>query len=51
LLSVKRDSQEDLQSLYELLVKVTNNPTTVQALIKCENYDEFVKIVLDERHA
>jgi len=49
LLCVKKGSQEDLQSLYQLLVKIINQPATVHSLIKCKTYDEFMNIVLKEK--
>ncbi|TFJ92185.1 BglG family transcription antiterminator [Lentibacillus salicampi] len=45
-LSVKRNSTEDLQSMYELLGNIIDSPSLVQELIKAETYDEFVKVLL-----
>nr|WP_090237580.1 BglG family transcription antiterminator [Lentibacillus halodurans] len=45
-LSVKRNSTEDLQSMYELIGKIIDSPTIVQKLIKAETYDAFVKVLL-----
>lgn len=45
-LSVKRNSMEDLQSMYDLLGKIIDSPSTVQKLIKSESYNEFVKVLL-----
>lgn len=45
-LSVRRNSTEDLQSMYELLGQIIDSPTRVQKLIKAESYDAFVKMLL-----
>ncbi|WP_375051312.1 BglG family transcription antiterminator [Virgibacillus sp. JSM 102003] len=45
ILSVRRNSMEDLQSMYELLGKIIDSPTTVQKLINAETYNEFVKVL------
>lgn len=45
-LSVKRNSMEDLQSMYELLGQIIDSPALVQNLIKAESYDEFLKVLL-----
>src|SRR5699024_12137509 len=45
LLCVKKDSTEDLQSMYELLGEVINNKLIVQRLIKTDNYDDFMSVL------
>ncbi|GAA0592163.1 transcriptional regulator LicR [Virgibacillus siamensis] len=45
-LSVKRNSTEDLQSMYDLLGKIIDSPSIVQKLIKTESYEEFVNVLL-----
>src|SRR5699024_10312170 len=42
LLCVKKESTEDLQSMYELLGEVINNKLIVQRLLKADNYDGFM---------
>lgn len=46
ILSVRRNSMEDLQSMYELLGKIIDSPTTVQKLINTQTYDQFIKALL-----
>lgn len=41
-LCVKKDSQEDLQVLYEKLGQIIDHPSTVQKFIKAESFREFV---------
>lgn len=45
-LSVKKNSQEDLQAMYDLLGKIIDNPKIVQQLIKAKSYDDFMKILI-----
>lgn len=45
-LSVKKNSQEDLQAMYELLGKVIDHPQIVQQLIKAKSYEDFMKILI-----
>lgn len=45
LLCVKKDSQEDLQEMYDLLGKIIDNNALVQKIIKVKNYDEFIHII------
>lgn len=47
LLSVKKNSQEDLQSMYELLEKIIDNKSIVQSLIKVKSYDEFMRVLVE----
>lgn len=44
-LSVKKNSQEDLQTMYELLGSIIDNPNIVQNLIKAKTYEEFMKML------
>jgi lichenan operon transcriptional antiterminator len=44
-LSVKRESQEDLQSLYELLGKIIESPALVQSLLKAKSYEAFIDVL------
>ncbi|WP_213818740.1 BglG family transcription antiterminator [Garciella nitratireducens] len=41
LLCVKKNSQEDLQQMYNLLIKIIQNHSIVQDLIKVRTYKEF----------
>lgn len=43
LLCVKKNSQEDLQALYEILGKVIENKSTVQKLIKAKTYETLMQ--------
>ena len=45
LLCVKKESTEDLQSMYELLGEVINNKLIVQHLIKADTYDNFMSVL------
>ncbi|GIO23474.1 hypothetical protein J11TS1_20550 [Oceanobacillus sp. J11TS1] len=45
LLCVKKDSQEDLQEMYEMLGEIIDNSTMVKRLIQARNYKEFVGIL------
>ncbi|MFT9486220.1 transcription antiterminator [Tepidibacillus infernus] len=47
LLSVKKNSQEDLQSMYDLLRKIIDSSSMVQKLIKVKSYEEFMKVLVD----
>ncbi|MEK3905976.1 BglG family transcription antiterminator [Oceanobacillus sp. FSL W7-1309] len=42
LLCVKKDSQEDLQAMYEMLGEIIDSSTMVERLIKARDYKEFV---------
>ncbi|TMN21742.1 BglG family transcription antiterminator [Lentibacillus cibarius] len=48
-LSVKRNSTEDLQSMYEMLGRIIDSPALVQKLIKADTYEEFVKVLLRDK--
>ncbi|MFS0750548.1 BglG family transcription antiterminator [Oceanobacillus sp. 1P07AA] len=45
LLSVKRNSEEDLQSLYETLGKIIDHPSIVQKLVQAKDSNTFMEIV------
>ncbi|HLR68328.1 MAG TPA: BglG family transcription antiterminator [Virgibacillus sp.] len=45
LLCVKKESTEDLQSMYELLGEVINNRSRVQHLIKADTYEDFMNVL------
>lgn len=45
LLNVEKDSQEDLQLLYDILGKIVNTPAIVSKLLHCSDYDEFISII------
>ena len=45
LLCVKKDSQEDLQEMYDLLGRIIDNNALVQKIVKVKNYDEFIHII------
>lgn len=44
-LSVKRESQEDLQSLYELLGKIIESPALVRSLLKARSVEGFIGVL------
>lgn len=44
-LCVKRESQEDLQSLYELLGRIIESPSLVQSLLKAKSVEAFVGVL------
>ncbi|MFS8513542.1 MAG: BglG family transcription antiterminator [Planifilum fulgidum] len=44
-LSVKRESQEDLQSLYELLGRIIESPALVRSLLKARSVETFVGVL------
>lgn len=47
LLCVKKNSQEDLQEMYDLMIKVIDHNHIVEGLIKAKTYEEFMKVLLD----
>src|SRR5699024_5646843 len=51
LLSVKKNSMEDLQDMYDGLGKITENASIVQRLIKAKTHDDFMKIVNEIRRS
>lgn len=46
LLCVKKDSQEDLQPLYEMIGEIIETSTLVEKLIQARNYDEFIRVLI-----
>ncbi|MUK87648.1 PRD domain-containing protein [Ornithinibacillus sp. L9] len=46
LLCVKKNSEEDLQAMYDMLAKVIDNSTIVQKLIKVKSYEEFMNVLI-----
>ncbi|WP_226037236.1 BglG family transcription antiterminator [Aquibacillus saliphilus] len=46
LLSVEKDSSEDLQNMYEMLGKIVENTTIIQQILKSKTYNEFIKVLL-----
>ncbi|MBT2668982.1 transcription antiterminator [Bacillus sp. ISL-4] len=46
LLSVQKNSNEDLQKMYNLLGKVIDDTHIVQRLLKCRTYQEFIGVFL-----
>jgi len=42
---VKRESQEDLQSLYELLGKIIESPALVRSLLKARSVEGFIGVL------
>jgi lichenan operon transcriptional antiterminator len=47
LLNVKRNSHEDLQSMYDLLGAIVNSESIVQQLLKADDYTSFIKVLND----
>ncbi|MGA8942709.1 MAG: BglG family transcription antiterminator [Thermoactinomyces sp.] len=45
ILSVKKESKEDLQSMYELLGRIIENPAIVQALLKANTCNLFMDVL------
>ncbi|UOQ94584.1 BglG family transcription antiterminator [Halobacillus shinanisalinarum] len=46
LLSVKKDSTEDLQSMYEMLGKIIDDVSLVEDLIRSKSCSEFIKLLV-----
>ena len=46
LLSVKKNSEEDLQVMYDLLGKIIHDSSIVEKLIKVKTYEEFMKVLI-----
>lgn len=42
LLNVEKDGHQDLEIMYKGLIKIVENPSTVQQLIQAKNYHEFI---------
>ena len=49
LLSVQKNSNEDLQKMYNLLGNVIDDIHTVQRLLKCRTYQEFIDVFLRQK--
>ncbi|WP_100010070.1 BglG family transcription antiterminator [Lentibacillus sediminis] len=49
IISVKKNSTEDLQSLYKMLGNIIDNVTIVQKLIKAKTYEAFINILYNSR--
>nr|WP_179104388.1 PTS sugar transporter subunit IIA [Virgibacillus proomii] len=47
LLNIKRNSQEDLQPIYDLLGAIVNSETIVQQLLKVDDCTSFIKVLND----
>lgn len=47
LLSVEKNSTDDLQKMYKLLGSVVDDSSKVQRLVKCKTYQEFVTVFLN----
>lgn len=45
LLNVEKDSQEDLQLLYDILGKIVSTPAIVAKLLQCSSYNDFISII------
>lgn len=45
LLCVKKDSQEDLQEMYDLLGKFIENKAMVQNILKAKTYEDFIHVI------
>lgn len=45
LLCVKKNSQEDLQEMYDLLGKIIENKTLVQNILKAKMFEDFIQVI------
>lgn len=45
LLNVMKDSQEDLQVMYDLLGRIIHDSAVVERLIKAKTYEDFMKVI------
>ena len=45
LLNVMKNSQEDLQVMYELLGRIVHESSVVERLIKAQSYEDFMKVL------
>ncbi|WP_208560170.1 BglG family transcription antiterminator [Marinilactibacillus kalidii] len=45
LLNVQKNSQEDLQLLYDVLGRIVNTPAIVQKLLQCKTYQSFIQTI------
>lgn len=46
LLCVKKNSQEDLQAMYEVFGKIIDDRSIVHKLVKAQSYDQFMNVLL-----
>ncbi|MDL4839510.1 BglG family transcription antiterminator [Aquibacillus rhizosphaerae] len=47
LLNVKKNSSEDLQTMYDMLGKIVDNTALVQELVKSKTYNEFINVLIN----
>lgn len=47
LLSVEKNSLDDLEKMYDLLGSIIDDSNKVQSLLKCKTYDEFIRVFLE----
>ncbi len=47
LLNVEKNSQQDLQGMYDMLGKIVDNPLLIQRLVRCTSYNEFVNVIIE----
>ncbi len=45
MLCVKKNSQEDLQAMYEMLGRIIDDTNIVGKLVKAKNYEEFIRVL------
>ncbi|WP_245719365.1 BglG family transcription antiterminator [Pelagirhabdus alkalitolerans] len=46
LLNVAKNSQEDLQDMYQMLIKLIEQPKFIQKLIQCQDRDQFLQTLM-----
>lgn len=46
LLCVEKETTQDLKHMYDLLVKIVENPKKIHELLKCKTYQEFLQVFL-----
>lgn len=46
LLSVEKNSNSDMQNLYNMLGKIVDDISIVQQILKCETYDDFLRVLV-----
>jgi lichenan operon transcriptional antiterminator len=49
LLSVRKNSKEDLVNMYSLLIEVVDDTNMVYQLLKCRTYEEFLSVFLSKK--
>ena len=47
LLAIKKGDQQDIEHLYDIFIEIVNNQRLQQDLIRCSNFNDFVKILDD----